>query len=68
MHPKFRRRGLAGSLVHHASEYGFDTLGAGTLVMVADPAYFAIDLYRAVGFVASESQLQVERAPAGSMR
>ena len=66
--PEFRRRGLAGSLVYHASGYGFDTLGAGTLVMVADPAYFAIDLYRAVGFVASESQLQVERAPAGSMR
>jgi ribosomal protein S18 acetylase RimI-like enzyme len=63
--PEFRRRGLAGSLVHHASRYGFDELGARTLVMVADPDYFAVDLYRAVGFVAAETQLQLERAPLG---
>ncbi len=66
--PEFRRQGLAGSLVHHASRHGFDVLGARTLVMVADPNYFAIDLYRAVGFVPSEIQLQAERAPAGSRR
>jgi ribosomal protein S18 acetylase RimI-like enzyme len=62
--PEFRRRGLAGSLVHFASCYGFEHLGAQTLVMVADPNYFAIDLYRAVGFQPTESQLQVERSPA----
>jgi hypothetical protein len=33
--------------------------------MVADPNYFAIDLYRAVGFAATETQLQIERSPAG---
>jgi hypothetical protein len=54
--------------VHHASGYGFEVLRVPTLVMVADPNYFAIDLYRAVGFVASESQLQIERAPSGSVR
>ncbi len=63
--PDHRRRGLAGSLVHHASRYGFGELGARTLVMVADPNYFAIDLYRAVGFAATETQLQIERPPAG---
>jgi ribosomal protein S18 acetylase RimI-like enzyme len=62
-HPHYRRRGLGGSLVHHASRYGFDDLAARTLVMVADPDYFAIDLYRAVGFVAAEAQLQIERPP-----
>lgn len=61
--PDHRRLGLAGSLVHHASRYGFEDLGAETLVMVADPDYFAIDLYRAVGFTAAETQLQVERRP-----
>jgi ribosomal protein S18 acetylase RimI-like enzyme len=62
--PEFRRRGLAGSLVYHVSRYGFEVLQASTLVMVADPNYFAIELYRSVGFVASETQLQVERPPA----
>jgi ribosomal protein S18 acetylase RimI-like enzyme len=62
-HPGVRGRGLAGTLVHHVSRYGFDTLGAETLVMVADPDYLAIRLYRSVGFSDSESQLQVERKP-----
>jgi len=61
--PDHRRKGLAGSLVHHASCYGFEELRAKTLVMVADPNYVAVDLYRAVGFVATEAQLQIERAP-----
>ncbi len=61
--PSHRRRGLAGSLVYYVSQYGFNTLDAHTLVMVADPNYFAIDLYRAVGFVPAETQLQAERRP-----
>ena len=63
-HPAVRGRGFAGTLVHHTSRYGFDTLGAETLVMVADPEYLAIRLYRSVGFSDSESQLQAERKPA----
>jgi ribosomal protein S18 acetylase RimI-like enzyme len=63
--PDHRRRGLAGSLLHHVSSYGFRELGAHTLVMVADPDYFAIDLYRSVGFATTETQLQIERPPAG---
>ncbi len=63
-HPEARGRGLAGSLVHHVSRWGFDELGATTLVMVADPDYVAIRIYRSVGFVDRETQLQAERAPA----
>ena len=62
-HPGYRGRGLAGTLAHHVSCYGLDELGAQTLVMVADPDYLAIKIYRAIGFTDSERQLQVERAP-----
>ena len=61
--PDFRRRGLAGTLVYQVGQYGFATLGAQTLVIVADPGYFAIDLYRSVGFQDTETQLQIERPP-----
>ena len=64
-HPEVRGRGLAGTLVHHVSRYGFDELGAATLVMVADPGYLAIRIYRAVGFAETETQLQAERPPPG---
>jgi GNAT superfamily N-acetyltransferase len=63
--PQYRRQGLAGALVHHASQQGLTAMGARTLVMVADPDYFAIDLYRAVGFTAAQTQLQAQRAPGG---
>lgn len=61
--PAFRRRGLAGTLVHRAAQYGLGELGARTLVMVADPDAEAIRIYRALGFDDTEVQLQVERAP-----
>jgi ribosomal protein S18 acetylase RimI-like enzyme len=62
-HPEARGRGLAGTLVHHVSQYGFGELAATTLVMVADPDYSAIRLYRSVGFADGESQLQAEKPP-----
>lgn len=62
-HPDHRRRGLAGSLVHHAGRHALDTLGAHTLVIVADPHYPAIRIYRHVGFKPSETQLQAELHP-----
>lgn len=64
--PEARGRGLAGTLVHHVSRYGFDVLGARTLVMVADPDYLAIRIYRSVGFAETESMLQAERPPRAS--
>ncbi|QNE17192.1 GNAT family N-acetyltransferase [Kribbella qitaiheensis] len=63
-HPDARGLGLASTLVHRASRYGFDELGVETLVMVADPEYLAIRLYRALGFTDTETQLQVAKPPA----
>jgi ribosomal protein S18 acetylase RimI-like enzyme len=60
-HPQFRGRGLAGTLVHRLAAYGFDELGASTLVMVADPEYLAIRIYRSVGFNGTETQTQLEQ-------
>ncbi|CUR60225.1 putative GCN5-related N-acetyltransferase [metagenome] len=60
-HPEARGRGLAGTLVHAVSSYGFDELGADTLVMVADPDYLAIRVYRSVGFTDAEHQTQIEQ-------
>jgi ribosomal protein S18 acetylase RimI-like enzyme len=62
-HPDARGRGLAGTLVHRVSRYGFEELGAHTLVMVADPDYLAIRIYRSVGFGDTERQLQAQRKP-----
>jgi ribosomal protein S18 acetylase RimI-like enzyme len=62
-HPDFRGRGLAGTLVHRVSGYGFDELGARTLVMVADPDYLAIRIYRSVGFADTEVQTQLKQVP-----
>ncbi|SNT46267.1 Acetyltransferase (GNAT) domain-containing protein [Actinomadura meyerae] len=67
-HPRFRRRGLASSLVHFA---GTEALaqGARTLVIVADPEGGAMRIYRALGFVETERQVRLQRAvgtaPAG---
>jgi len=63
-HPDFRGRGLAGTLVHAASAFALDGLGAHTLVMVADPDYPAIRVYRSVGFADTERQLAAIRLPA----
>lgn len=58
-HPEHRRQGLAGSLVHLAAEYARGSLGADRLVIVADPRDVAIRLYRALGFVDAEIQVQL---------
>jgi len=63
-HPLARRQGLAGTLVYHAGRYGLDTLGARALVMVADPGYSAIRIYRSVGFADRETQVALQREPA----
>lgn len=63
-HPDARGRGLAGTLVHEVSRFGLDELGVETLVMVADPDYLAIRVYRSVGFADTETQLQAFRKPA----
>jgi len=59
--PQARRQGLAGTLVWHAGRYGREVLGAGTFVIVADPADVAVRVYRACGFADTQSQFSFER-------
>jgi ribosomal protein S18 acetylase RimI-like enzyme len=61
-HPDARRRGLASALVHHAGRAALGD-GATTLVIVADPGYHAIGVYRALGFAEAETQVQLTRPP-----
>ena len=60
-HPAHRRQGLASSLLALAGEYAREQLGANTLVIVADPQYFAIRIYRSLGFRERGQQMQLER-------
>ena len=59
-HPDFRRRGLCGTLVHHAALEGLGRMGANVLVMVADPEYVAAGIYESVGFKPTEKQAALE--------
>jgi len=59
--PAARRQGLAGTLVWRAGVYAAEAFGAGTLVIVADPAEGAIRIYRACGFADMQAQFSFER-------
>jgi ribosomal protein S18 acetylase RimI-like enzyme len=61
-HPDFRRRGLAGALLIHAADVGRTSYGIERVVIVADPDYVAIDLYRRLGFVDRERQVEWQRS------
>jgi len=60
--PAARRRGLAGTLVWHAGRFARERLGAGTLVIVADPDDGAIRVYRGCGFADAQHQFSFARA------
>jgi GNAT superfamily N-acetyltransferase len=60
-HPEFERQGLAGTLVYEAGRYALEQLGASQLVIVADPDYVAIRVYRSVGFTDREQQVEMVR-------
>jgi ribosomal protein S18 acetylase RimI-like enzyme len=62
-HPDYRRRGLARATLSATGHFAVEALGARELVIVAEPDYVAIDLYRSLGFVARETQLQMQRIP-----
>ena len=59
VHPEFRRRGICRALLHEASCFGFDRLGAEVLVIVADPDYHAAQLYESSGFTVTEHLVAV---------
>ena len=58
-----RGQGLASNLVYFVAQFGFEQMQAQRLVMVADPDYLAIRLYRALGFGDTETQLAIEKRP-----
>lgn len=58
-HPDFRRRGLCGTLVQYAAQYGQAHWDAKTLVMVADEHYHAARIYESVGFRPTERLVTV---------
>jgi ribosomal protein S18 acetylase RimI-like enzyme len=62
-HSAHRNQGLAGTLVYTAGRHALGHLGARTLIMVADPTYLAIRVYRSVGFTDNETQVQLQRNP-----
>ncbi|WP_027481817.1 GNAT family N-acetyltransferase [Deinococcus pimensis] len=64
--PKFRRRGLCGTLTHLAGEHARETLGARDFVIVADDHYFAKDVYADVGFRPYERQQMLLRTEPGA--
>jgi predicted GNAT family acetyltransferase len=64
-HPQHRNKGLAGTLVHEASRYAKQDLGAPTQVIVADQTGTAIRIHRSVGFRGAETQVQLQRRQPG---
>jgi predicted GNAT family acetyltransferase len=64
-HPDHRNKGLAGTLVHKASQYARQDLAAQTQVIVADQTGTAIRIYRSVGFRDAETQVQLQRRQPG---
>ena len=61
-HPNFRRRGIAGTLVHKAALYAFDHHNVETLVIVAEADSPAQRLYQSIGFKFAEYQMGVWKA------
>ncbi len=59
-HPDLRRRGICSTLLYEVGRFALSTLGAKTLVIVADEHYFAKNIYGAVGFTVREKQGSLE--------
>ncbi|HEX3705281.1 MAG TPA: GNAT family N-acetyltransferase [Mycobacteriales bacterium] len=61
-HPDHRRRGHARHLLHAAATHAARELAAHTFVIVADPDYHAIALYRSAGFHDAEWMVRLQPA------
>lgn len=62
-HPKARRQGICGTLVHHASVRALALPEVEALVMIADTEYHAARIYEAVGFSPAEQLVGVCKWP-----
>ena len=60
-HPGYRRRGICGTMVYAIARRGLETMGAETLVMIADAEYHAAKIYQSVGLRPTERIVSVER-------
>lgn len=61
-HPEYRRRGICGTLLYEVGRYALRR-GARTLVIVANDAYFAKNIYASAGFTPRERQMGLEWVP-----
>jgi hypothetical protein len=52
--------GHSSTFLYLAARYATDELGARILVIVADPVYLAIHLYRSMGFADAERQVLLQ--------
>jgi ribosomal protein S18 acetylase RimI-like enzyme len=55
-HPDYRRQGICGTLIHHATRYGLAELGAQRLVIVAEAGDAAVRVYQSAGYQMVEWQ------------
>ena len=62
--PDRRRRGLCGTLVHAAAAFGFEHMGARTLVLVAEDGGPPARIYASVGFEPTERMVGIDRVEA----
>lgn len=60
-HPDYRKRGIAGSMVHHISEWGFNKRSAENLVIIADPEGPAVKLYKSLGYNLQEISYALQK-------
>jgi ribosomal protein S18 acetylase RimI-like enzyme len=61
--PSHRRRGIASALVAHAAADASARHALDSLVIVADPDYHAIGIYRSLGFTERERTCGAHRSP-----
>lgn len=61
--PKFGRRGVCSTLVHHVARHALVEEGLDTLVMAADATYHAAKVYEGVGFRPTERLIAVIKKP-----
>lgn len=66
-HPAMRGRGYAGTLLAATARFGAALWAPKTFVIVADPGYHAVEIYRRAGFRDTQVQTSVERQPDGSV-
>lgn len=66
-HSDHRRQGIAQTMLYEATLYVQDNIDARTLVIVADPEYHALEIYKSLGFEERERSAGLERHQPGNV-